>query len=79
VTLHKHGTVQRAGAAGFIVNDIADNPDAVGTTLSRSVEPTSIPEKCAAGAGLMLIGPASIRYVPSVSKLPSARTFGGGN
>jgi hypothetical protein len=39
-------------------------------------EPTTDPEKCAGGAGLIEMGPASMRYVPSAPNVPSARTIG---
>src|SRR5215475_14020947 len=50
-----------------------------GVTVSVSVCPLSTPENVAGGAGLMLIGPTSTRYVPSTSNVPSARTAGTGN
>ena len=34
------------------------------------------PEKCAGGAGWIEVGPTSMRYVPSASKVPSARMVG---
>src|SRR5262245_38589841 len=59
--------------------DAGDNPAAVGATLSSRREPDTRPEKCAGGAGTIETGPASMRYVPSASKVPSARTNGRGN
>jgi hypothetical protein len=49
---------------------------ALGTTFSSNVEPVTEPEKCAEGGGSRETGPASMRYVPSASKLPSARMAG---
>ncbi len=45
-------------------------------TFRINREPVTEPEKCAGGAGSIEMGPASMRYVPSTSKVASARTVG---
>jgi len=51
----------------------------VGVTVRIKRAPAIDPEKCAEGAGSIEIGPTSMRYVPSASKVPSARMIGRGN
>jgi hypothetical protein len=75
---YTQGTEQVPALVG-IIEEEAGRRDPLGVTVSTNREPTTDPEKCAGGAGLIEIGPASMRYVPSASNVPSARTIGGGN
>ena len=53
------------------VYDAGRRDVSLGTTLTVSVLAVRTPENFAGGAGLMPIGPASIRYVPSAAYVPS--------
>jgi hypothetical protein len=69
---HRQGTLHLAES--FVSRSVCDagrRDVSLGTTLTVSVLAVRTPENFAGGAGLMLIGPASIRYVPSAANVPS--------
>jgi hypothetical protein len=75
---YTHGIGHVPAVVGVIEYD-AGWSDPLGMTFRINREPVTEPEKCAGGAGSIEIGPASMRYVPSTSKVPLARTVGRGN
>jgi hypothetical protein len=62
-----------------VIKYAAGGSEALGTTFRVRPERVTTPEKCAAGAGSIEMGPISIRYVPSTSNVPSARRIGCAN
>jgi len=75
-----HGTAHLPDPfVSWITYDAGRRVGSPGVTVSVNVWPRNTPENCAGGAGLILTGPTSMRYVPATSKVPSVRTIGCGN
>jgi hypothetical protein len=76
-TAHKQSTVHLSEP--FVSRSMYDagrRDVSLDTTVRVNVLPVRTPVNFAGGAGSMLIGPASIRYVPSAVNVPPGRTAG---